>query len=445
MRLLFWILWQLPTICSQWVRGRAVWLGVKPLTNTAARLLLQTFPSWVFSIFVSSARVSAMLLSLALATATTAATASANDVRAIRIGENDATYRFVFETTKAVTPDVLVLANPTRLVIDIPAIASVDLANEDFASLESALVNNTRSSHNAAKKARFVFELNTDTRVRVLSQASLPPPTEGALHRYYVDVALTGKLIPRTIDSGQPANASRQRVVRDDVFTIALDAGHGGVDPGATHGHIHEKTIVLQFARSLKKELEKNPAFRVVMIRDDDVIVPLKERHLIAEREGANLFLSLHADDFSHNQKYVKQVRGMTFYTLSDLSLLRTVRNRQSQEVKAVVSSIDASTGQVSAAVENALVESSGLVKLTESDQLAEVLGRHARDCGFTLSRRELREGGMAVLKSIKLPSVLIEIGYLSHAEDRKLLLSSAYREKFSRCMAGALSSYLAP
>ncbi len=365
-----------------------------------------------------------------------------NTLLNIRLGTHAESYRVVLETSNPITPTIYNLSEPVRLAMDIDSDAIDPQLMNRLASVRNDLVSNVRIARRENQQLRIVFDLSTHSSLQIRGQAALPPAGDGSSHRFYVDIVPTGALIPQAPAAAQTEPAA-ERTISKTVYTIALDPGHGGRDSGATHGKLLEKQIVLQFALALKRALIEHPNFRPVLTRDRDVAVPLKERHLIAENAGADLFLSLHADDFSHNSKLVHKVRGMTVYTITSSSLASVVANPDAEENRIITQTIARSSGNINSIVQDALIDYAKDLKYSESFRLGGSLTKEAQSCGFFLTKRARREGSLAVLKSIKLPSVLIEIGYISHTEDRKNLLSRRFREEFAHCVVRGLEAYL--
>jgi N-acetylmuramoyl-L-alanine amidase len=219
-------------------------------------------------------------------------------------------------------------------------------------------------------------------------------------------------------------------------IVVAVDAGHGGVDPGALGiSGVHEKTVTLAYAREIKTQLERSGRFKVVLTRDRDQFLRLRDRIAIARRAGAQLFISLHAD--SHPDS---SFRGASVYTLSEEASDSEAAALAAKENKAdLIAGIDLSH-------ENEVVTSI-LIDLAQREtknlsaqfaaMLVKELGRQTR-----LIRNTHRFAGFAVLKSPDVASVLIELGYLSNRGDEKQLLSTAYRNKLSQAVVKSVHEY---
>ncbi|HXV24414.1 MAG TPA: N-acetylmuramoyl-L-alanine amidase [Alphaproteobacteria bacterium] len=219
-------------------------------------------------------------------------------------------------------------------------------------------------------------------------------------------------------------------------IVVVVDAGHGGVDPGALGiSGVHEKAVTLAFAREIKTQLERSGRFKVVLTRDRDQFLRLRDRIAIARRAGGQLFLSLHAD--SHPDR---SFRGASVYTLSEAASDSEAAALAAKENKAdLIAGIDLSN-------ENEVVTSI-LIDLAQREtknlsarfaaMLVKELGRQTK-----VIRNSHRFAGFAVLKSPDVASVLIELGYLSNRSDEKQLLSTSYRTKVSKAVARAVHEY---
>ncbi len=217
---------------------------------------------------------------------------------------------------------------------------------------------------------------------------------------------------------------------------VAIDAGHGGVDPGAIGvSGSHEKMVTLNFAREIKTQLERGGRFKVVLTRDRDQFLRLRDRIALARRAGAQLFISLHAD--SHPDP---SFRGASVYTLSEEASDSEAAALAVKENKAdLIAGMDLSN-------ENDVVTSI-LIDLAQREtknlsaqfaaMLVNELGNQTK-----LIRNTHRFAGFAVLKAPDVASVLIELGYLSNSRDEKQLFSASYRTKLAQAVARAVQGY---
>jgi N-acetylmuramoyl-L-alanine amidase len=233
----------------------------------------------------------------------------------------------------------------------------------------------------------------------------------------------------------------RKKAVRSGLprHVVAIDPGHGGIDPGtsARNGGAYEKSITFATALELAHQLERTGRFQVLLTRRSDRFVPLRERVARARAAHAELFLSIHADAFPD-----RDVRGLSVYTLSDQASDRETAALAARENHAdVVGGVDISRqprviGQILLDLERRQTMNRSLV-LAE-DIVAE-LGRDV-----TLLEKPHRAAGFAVLTAPDIPSVLVEIGALSNAAEERLLRQPAYRQRLARGLLQAIERYFA-
>jgi N-acetylmuramoyl-L-alanine amidase len=219
-------------------------------------------------------------------------------------------------------------------------------------------------------------------------------------------------------------------------IVVAVDAGHGGVDPGALGvSGIHEKMVTLAYAREIKAQLERSGRFKVVLTRDRDQFLRLRDRIDLARRAGAQLFISLHAD--SHPDS---SFRGASVYTLSEEASDSEAAALATKENKAdLIAGIDLS--KENEVVTSILIDLAQRETKNLSAQFAAMLVKELSR-QTKLIRNTHRFAGFAVLKSPDVASVLVELGYLSNRADEKQLLSASYRTKLSQAVVKAVHEY---
>jgi N-acetylmuramoyl-L-alanine amidase len=239
---------------------------------------------------------------------------------------------------------------------------------------------------------------------------------------------------PAANPDSPPSSSSWQKPL------VVLDPGHGGVDAGALgRDHAVEKFIVLDFAKALAAKLREGGRYKVVLTREDDSFVPLRERVRLARRLGAALFVSLHADALASDSD---GVRGATVYTVSDRASDAEAARVAEHENKA-----DAEAGVE--AKEDASDVNDILFDLTrrETRAYSHVFARSLAEywkSAAHLNKNPRRSAGFVVLKAPDVPSALLELGYLSNAADAADLTSPGWREKASAQVARAIDAFFA-
>jgi len=235
-----------------------------------------------------------------------------------------------------------------------------------------------------------------------------------------------------------PPPGRKPRPPRDRRPVIVIDAGHGGIDPGTLGRRgTREKTVTLALARAIRKRLVARGRYRVVLTRDKDVFLRLRARVAVARRAGAALFISLHADSIGN-----RRTRGASVYTLSKTASDKEAAALAAKENKAdIIAGLD--LGKAKPDVADILIDLAQRETMALSARFAAILireiGRETR-----LLRRTHRYAGFAVLKAPDVPSVLVELGYLSNRADERLLRQPGHRAKVARAVSRAVSRFFA-
>lgn len=219
-----------------------------------------------------------------------------------------------------------------------------------------------------------------------------------------------------------------------DRFTVVLDPGHGGIDPGAEREGVNEKTLMLSFARTLAEEMRR-AGVEVVLTRDDDVFVSLQSRVALAHRADADLFISLHADSLEQGG-----AKGATVYTLSEEASDTATEHLAAHHNRSDIiagADLTGSDDQVAQVLLDLARQETGPRSAALAMQLAEGMA----GAGGPMNRRPLRQAGFSVLKSADIPSVLIEIGFISSSRDLANLGDPVWRQGMARgILAGVLA-----
>jgi N-acetylmuramoyl-L-alanine amidase len=216
---------------------------------------------------------------------------------------------------------------------------------------------------------------------------------------------------------------------------IVIDPGHGGIDPGALGSNTMEKNVTLAVAKQLRQQLLATGRFRVVLTRDKDVFVPLRDRFKIARDKGADLFISLHADSNPS-----AQARGASVYTLSDNASDAEAAALAAKENKSdVIAGVDLS--KENQTVTGILIDLAQRETTNMSTRFASILVNDLRNDTMMLHNSH-RFAGFAVLKAPDVPSVLLEMGYISTSADERLLTDSKHQRKLAGSITHAIEDY---
>jgi len=225
---------------------------------------------------------------------------------------------------------------------------------------------------------------------------------------------------------------------KTEDFLIAVDAGHGGIDTGAlgASGNILEKDVTLSFAKALADRINQEKGIHAFLTRDDDTFISLSERVVIARQRGAKLFISLHADTLRQ-----KDIRGATVYTISDKASDALAANLAQRENKS-----DGIAGveikDEPAEVTDILVDLTRRETQAFSIQLAENVLK-SFEGQIDVINNPLRHAGFRVLQAPDVPSILVELGFLSNANDEKLLIDPDWQKKMAELLTNAIKTYL--
>lgn len=343
-------------------------------------------------------------------------------VENVRIWSEDNKTRVVLDLSQAVQHNIFTLRGPDRLVIDLK---DSRLA-KSLTSMPTGTgaVRSIRSAIRADGALRVVLDLNTAVRSRTFTAGS--NATYG--DRLVIDLQRTGSLAP------VKTAAEAYRPGRDII--IAIDAGHGGHDPGSSGRHAKEKDIVLSVSKELARRINAEPGMRAVLIRDRDVFIDLKDRVTIAQRHDADLFISVHADGFRD-----KRAQGASVFALNldraDRVARETLSRRDKETVKVgdvVLNDKDPVLASVLYDLsQNAALSASNDVGTRVSKQLSKVAKMHSL---------KVREKSLAVLTSAEVPSILVETGFITNPTEEKKLRDRAYRGRLANAILAGVRDY---
>jgi N-acetylmuramoyl-L-alanine amidase len=220
------------------------------------------------------------------------------------------------------------------------------------------------------------------------------------------------------------------------VYTIVVDAGHGGQDPGAAGGGRREKNITLAVAQEIRRQLEDSGRYKVVLTRDRDVYIKLRDRVDISRRVQGDLFVSIHADKIDR-----QGVRGASVYTLSETaSDAETARLAEDENNAGNVAGVDLK--EESQDVADILLDLAMREKMNESNLLAKAVVEAFRRKNVGLLPNSHRSAGFAVLKAPDVPAILIETGFISNPDEANLLSSSAFQQKIASAVQDGIDAY---
>jgi N-acetylmuramoyl-L-alanine amidase len=362
----------------------------------------------------------------------------------VRLGGDDHNTRLVIDLTEKIEVATFTLADPYRVVIDLP---QVDFKLPAKAGDKGrGLIKAFRYGLIMQGGSRIVIDAKGPVKVE---QSFVLAATDGQPARLVVDLAATDRdnfmrhLSLASHAPRQPGKRSLPAVDPGDPRPlIVIDPGHGGIDTGAkASGNAgDEKTMVLNFALALRDHLEKTGKYRIAMTRSDDTFIPLNERVRIARALKASLFVSIHAD---YLPKAEGEAQGATVYTLSEnASDAEAARLAEAENKADVIAGLDLS--REPGDVADILIDLAQRETKSFSVQLARSLVTEMKTA-TRLHPNPVRSAGFIVLRAPDVPSVLIELGYVSSKEDLRSLKSEAWRNRTAAAMTRAIDAYFIP
>lgn len=371
--------------------------------------------------------LSATLLLFAASVATGDARGAGRSVEGVRASADGTGARVVVDLTAPAAFKLFTLDQPRRIVVDL---ADTTLADSVKLPRAQGPITAVRSGVQPGGTLRLVIETTSDEEPRA---TRIAPAADGG-HRLLIELGATS-----------PAAATTQRVVaavhapkqgaRDVV--IAIDAGHGGKDPGAIgQSGTYEKTVVLEIARELAKRIDDAPGMRAVLIRDGDYYIAHRERIRRARKAKADMFLSVHADALRD-----RKVAGASVYVLSERGATDEAARWLAERENAADLRGGVTLSDKDDVIATVLLDLSQAAAISASMDAAErVLASFA---GVVPVRKpRVQQAGFLVLKAPDIPSLLIETAYITNAADEKRLRSDAQRRKLANSIVDGVESY---
>jgi N-acetylmuramoyl-L-alanine amidase len=361
---------------------------------------------------------------------------------AVRLGGDETDTRFVMDLSRKIDLHAFTLADPYRVVVDIPEV--IFRLPPKSGETGRGLVKEFRFGLMMEGGSRIVLDVKQPVRVE---KAFVVDAAAGDPARLVLDLVPTDRksfleqiAIEDRLLTAQPAPQTEPQVQSPDPRPlVVLDPGHGGIDTGtvAPTGQ-EEKNIVLDFAKRLRDRILKYGKYRVLMTRTDDTFIPLDERVRIARNAHAALFISIHADSLPHHEA---NAQGATVYTLSnkasDAQAAEVAKKENGSDIIAGVN-LKSEPNDVA----DILVDLAKRETKTFSTQFARDLVGDIKGVA-RLHKDPIKSAGFRVLQDPDVPSVLIELGYVSNPEDLRSLMSDAWRDRTADSIAKAVDNYL--
>ena len=358
------------------------------------------------------------------------------------IGDRDETL-FQLTLSRGVTAEVYTLASPYRVIIDLPEVA-FRLPPEAGRDARG-LVSSYRYGQFDEGKARIVLDTNGPVEIARADMANARAgsgvvlsialkPTEAAI---FGEGTGGGRQSQDPLAEPEPARprAATERPV------IVIDAGHGGIDPGAVGAaNLLEKNLVLTVAKKVQEQLEKSGRYEIVMTRVGDVFVSLNDRLAISRKAQSDLFISIHAD--SIEETFAQSIKGATIYTLSERASDAEARAiAEKENASDLIAGLDVASGEDNTDVKNILIDLMKRETANFSADFSRTLVRSLKS-NVALSRDPQRSAAFKVLRQTHAPSVLVELGYVSNPEESRQMQSAAWQDKVATSIATAVHAY---
>jgi N-acetylmuramoyl-L-alanine amidase len=362
--------------------------------------------------------------------------------------------RFVLDLDKTIQFRAFALADPYRVVVDIPQVSFQLPAGTGAAG--RGLVKAFRYGLVMPGGSRIVFDLTGPAKIAsasVLDAANGQPPrlvieleevdrtsfVQSLAHENRPELKPAIADAPAAVVPVVASEPPKPAVSADLRPVVVIDPGHGGIDNGTQAGGEAEKNLVLGFGLALRDRIEKSGKYRVVMTRADDTFIPLNDRVKIAHNQSAALFVSIHADALPRREG---DAQGATIYTLSDKASDAEAERLAEAENKA-----DAIGGvnltEEPTEVADILIDLAQRETRTFSNRFARLLMGEMKNT-VRMHKHPLKSAGFRVLKAPDVPSVLIELGYVSNKGDLEHLVSENWRSRTVGSMAQAIDAFLA-
>jgi len=358
--------------------------------------------------------------------------------------------RFVLDLDRKIELRAFVLGHPDRVVVDLPQVTFRLPA--DTGRSGRGLIKAFRYGLVMAGGSRLVFDLAGPAKIE---KAYVLDAANGQPARLIVELAATDRasfmaaVAKETASDIRPAEAA-DSAAADAVGSIGdapdtrpvlvIDPGHGGIDNGtqALSGET-EKSIVLAFGLALRDRILQSGKYRVVMTRDDDTFIPLGERVKVARSRNAALFVSIHADALPRKEG---DAQGATIYTLSDkASDAEAERLAESENKADAIGGVNLTEEPTEVA--DILIDLAQRETRAFSNHFAHMLMNEMKGT-VRMHKHPLKSAGFKVLKAPDVPSVLVELGYVSNSADLKLLTSESWRSRSVAAVAQAIDNFLA-
>lgn len=367
-------------------------------------------------------KIGAVLFSLLVATTTWAGQA---EIHSARLWAAPDQTRVVFDISGPVQHSLFSLRNPDRLVVDISnAAVTQPLAGLDFSK---GVVEGIRSAARNGRDLRVVLDLRHGVRPK----SFLLKPNAEYGDRLVIDLEQDQAGVRQPVKRLQQDPAAAREIV------IAIDAGHGGEDPGATgRNGTKEKEVVLAIARRLETLVQRTPGMRAVMVRDGDYYIGLRQRVAKAREQRADMFVSIHADAFRDTR-----ARGASVFALSQRGASSEAARWLADRENAADMVGGVSLDDKDDVLASVLLDLSLTGTIEASLELGDYVLKQLKHIG-RVHKSRVHQAGFVVLKSPDIPSILVETAFISNPGEERKLRDAAHQERLAQSIMRGIEGY---
>ncbi|EDT6399217.1 AMIN domain-containing protein [Salmonella enterica subsp. enterica] len=378
--------------------------------------------------------------------------AAVSQVVAVRIWPASSYTRVTVESNRLLKYKQFALSNPDRVVVDIEDVNLNSVLKGIGAQIRSddPYIKSARVGQFDPKTVRMVFELKQNVKPQLFALA----PVAGFKERLVMDLYPANaqdmqdpllalledynkgdldKQVPPSQSGPQPGKAGRDRPI-----VIMLDPGHGGEDPGAIGKYkTREKDVVLQIARRLRALIEKEGNMKVYMTRNEDIFIPLKVRVAKAQKQRADLFVSIHADAFTS-----RQPSGSSVFALSTKGATSTAAKylAQTQNASDLIGGVSKSGDRY---VDHTMFDMVQSLTIADSLKFGKAVLKQLGKIN-DLHKNKVEQAGFAVLKAPDIPSILVETAFISNIEEERKLKTATFQQQVAESILGGIKAYFA-
>ena len=359
--------------------------------------------------------------------------AAVSQVVAVRVWPASSYTRVTVESNRQLKYKQFALSNPERVVVDIEDVNLNSVLKGMAAQIraDDPFIKSARVGQFDPQTVRMVFELKQNVKPQLFALADMQDPLLALLEDY--NKGDLEKQVPPAQSGPQPGKAGRDRPI-----VIMLDPGHGGEDSGAVGKYkTREKDVVLQIARRLRSLIEKEGNMKVYMTRNEDIFIPLQVRVAKAQKQRADLFVSIHADAFTS-----RQPSGSSVFALSTKGATSTAAKylAQTQNASDLIGGVSKSGDRY---VDHTMFDMVQSLTIADSLKFGKAvlnkLGKINK-----LHKNQVEQAGFAVLKAPDIPSILVETAFISNVEEERKLKTATFQQEVAESILAGIKAYFA-